>query len=105
MSSGIPTYVDAKMSAGSNSFGGQYVYLRPNYECFNKSRKVGGMRNEVWDKVYKTISKWYAPGINLYMVDGHIIGSNNEENALKEYWRVCDWDKRKQVFEVTLVDS
>lgn len=91
------------MSAGSNSFGGQYIYLRPNYECFNKSRKVGSATGDIWDKVDKVIAKWYGPKVNLYMIDGHVIGSNNEENALKEYWRVCDWDKRKQIFEVKLI--
>lgn len=101
---GVPTYIDFTMSAGSSAYGGQYAYLRPNYDCFNRSRRIGTTDPKLfWDKIDKAIEKWYAPMINLYLVDGHIIGSNSAENALKEYWRVCDWHKRKQRFEVELI--
>jgi len=101
--SGIPTYVDACYSAGSGAYGNRYLYLRPNFECFNKSRRVGGYKDEVLSKAEKVIRKWYYPSIHLYSIDGHAIASNCPENALKEYWRVCDYNKRNIKFDVTLL--
>lgn len=102
---GIPTFIDACYSSGSGAYGNRYLYLRPNFECFNKSRRVGGYQEEVLAKAEKVIEKWYYPAIQLYVIDGHVIASNSPDNALKEYWRVCDWGKRKQIFEVELLNQ
>lgn len=102
---GIPTFIDACYSCGSGAYGNRYLYLRPNFECFNKSRRVGGYQDEVLAKAEKVIEKWYYPSIQLYKIDGHVIASNNPENALKEYWRVCDCNKRNVQFDVTFLNQ
>lgn len=67
--------------------GGRVVYyVRPLQQCFNRSRKFKGFTHfELTEKKDKLIKKWYAPMVIYYEVDGHIIGSNSKENALKEY--------------------
>lgn len=78
-----PAYpVSVISSNGFSKNGEQYVFIRPTRQCFNRSRRCLKSNAE------RTIKKWFTP-INYYEIQGHIIGSNNEVNALKEYWRVC----------------
>lgn len=91
----------------SNGFGksGRMIkFIRPKEPCFNKSRKISGYTpDEIRQKEENTIRKWFSPRIILYRIEGHIIGSNSKENALKEYWRVCDIDKVGHQFEVEII--
>jgi len=91
-------------SAGRGKNGKMYKGVRPLADCFNRSRKVGGYNHqEIQAKIDKVIEKWFSPKVILYRVDGHVIGSNSKENALKEYWRVCEKEKIKQHFEVEII--
>lgn len=102
---GIPTYVNARYSNGNGMAGMQYAYLRPNYECMNKSRRVGAFYSkELWEKAEKVVLKWYYPKIILYKIDGLTIASNNEINALKEWWRICEKKFVGIPFPVTLAN-
>lgn len=93
--------VKIEVSNGRNSFGGIIKYIRPAGECFNRSRKVSGYTGaEVNQKVENCIAKWYSPLVIYYEVGGVIIGSNSKENALKEYWRVCEKRDVNKIFEV-----
>lgn len=60
-------------------------YVRPADACFNRSRRFVG-----YDKMRKGIQKWFAPEIKYFQIKNTIIGSNNESNALKEFWRICE---------------
>lgn len=106
MSYEVPGYISVVHSKGKGKDGKRYVNLRPKQECFNRSRKVGGFNDkELWDKMEEVIIKWYAPAIVLYKIDGKIIGSNSEENALKEWWRVCEIEFIGVSFPVTVVNN
>lgn len=78
----------------SNGFGknGQLNYfIRPVADCMNRSRKASGFNYPI-EKIDNLIRKWYYPKVILYNINGMIIGSNSKENALKEFWRVCEKD-------------
>lgn len=78
-------------SNGRGKGGKSYYFIRPLAKCDNRSRKVGGFNyQEIQPKIDKVIAKWYFPIVILYQVEDMVIGSNSKENALKEYWRVCD---------------
>lgn len=83
--------IKIEASRGFGKANKERYYVRPIWECFNRSRSVSGYsRKEIEEKIEKLIKKWYAPEIILYEINGLLIGSNNESNALKEYWRVCE---------------
>lgn len=90
--------VEITRSNGFSKNGGQYYYLRPSVKCDNKSRRV------LEDRIVANINKWFSPDILLYKINGSIIGSNSEENALKEYWRICDEADIKKQFPVELLN-
>lgn len=86
-----PEGVKIDTSNGRNSFGGIVKYIRPAGECINRSRKVSGLTGkEVSEKVEACIKRWYSPMVIYYQIEGVVIGSNSKENALKEFWRICD---------------
>lgn len=83
--------VERKPSQGCGKDGRRAIYLRPDCECFNRSRKVSFWTDEEAEqKIQKLVAKWYSPEINRYIIEGKVIASNSEENALKEWWRVCE---------------
>lgn len=78
-------------SNGRGKGGKSFYFIRPLSECNNRSRKVGGFNyQEIQPRIDRLIAKWYSPRIILYQVADMVIGSNSKENALKEYWRVCE---------------
>ena len=88
-------------SNGNGKGGKTFYYVRPIYDCFNRSRKVSGFTyREIHEKLDKLIETWYSPKIILYEIQGHTIASNSKENALKEFWRVCELTDVKKPFEV-----
>jgi hypothetical protein len=88
--------VHIRRSAGRAKDGMPVFYVRPAQSCENRSRRFLG-----YDQRDKGIIKWFVPNVNYYLVDGHLIGSNTAQNALKEYWRICDRDKIFKQFEAT----
>jgi hypothetical protein len=74
--------VIVERSKGRGQNGKAYMFVRPAKKCMNRSRRVTP------DKVQLTTDVYFTP-MNYYLVNGWIIGSNTERNALKEYWRVC----------------
>jgi len=93
--------IQTEYSRGKSRDGRTTLYLRPAKNCFNRSRVVKGFNDAgINKKATQVIQEWYTPMV-YYSVDGQVIGSNNTENALKEYWRVCDIEKRGQIFPVT----
>ncbi|MEI6949797.1 hypothetical protein V9K67_21600 [Paraflavisolibacter sp. H34] len=92
-------------SHGRGSGGKLYAYVRPANDCFNRSRRVGGFTGaELEGAIQMCIEKWFTP-CNYYLVEGCVIGSNSEKNALKEYWKVCDLKDMNQPFDVQLLPS
>lgn len=82
--------VSLTQSNGRGKSGKMYCYIRPKKHCFNRSRKVGGFTEaELFSAIMACIKKWYNP-IQYFNINEYVIGSNSEENALKEWWRVCD---------------
>ena len=82
--------VEVRYSHGNGANNKRWVFIRPSGECFNRSRRVGGFTNdEIMNVVNKCIEKWFTP-LKYFQIEDYIIGSNSEENAVKEYWRVCD---------------
>jgi hypothetical protein len=95
--------VKIERSNGNGKGGKIFYYIRPLQECMNKSRKASGFTPaELHEKISNVITKWYSPMVIMYMVNGWVIGSNSKENALKEYWRVCERGDVGKEFEVTL---
>lgn len=72
-------------SHGRTKAGISVFYVRPAKTCFNRSRRFVGLT-----ALQEGIKKWFGPEVRYFEVKSRIIGSNNETNALKEYWRVCD---------------
>ena len=94
--------VDVTYSRGRGKGGRRRWFIMPKHYCFNKARSVTGYdTKEMEEKVIEIVKKWYYPMI-YYKIDGHTIGSNNERNALTEYYRVCAVEDKQIVFPVTL---
>lgn len=94
--------VDVRWSSGSGKAGKLFVYIRPEKECGNRSRRIGGFYGaEFGARIDKLIKKWFIP-IKYYKVNNdRVIGSNSEKNALTEYWRVCEREDIGKIFPVT----
>jgi hypothetical protein len=87
-------------SNGRGKSGKIVVFIRPDKDCFNNSRKVTAFSvMELNNIIARTVNKWYNP-ITYYVINGDIIGSNSEQNALKEYWRVCRKEDIGKAFPV-----
>ena len=82
-------------SYGRGKYGQRYVYIRPAFQCHNRSRRIKADN----DKIESTIKKYYTP-CNYYIIEGDIIGASNEKLALKEYWKICDKAEIKKNFAV-----
>ena len=83
-------------SHGLSKTGAPIFFVRPANMCFNRSRRFVG-----YDKMAKGIVKWFAPEVKYWEIDGYILGSNSEENAVKEWNRVSDKsDKPKIIREL-----
>jgi hypothetical protein len=88
-------------SNGQGKGGSSVYYIRPAQTCSNRSRKVRGFVHlEIKAKTKKLIYKWFAPMVIYYEVNGVVIGSTSKENALKEYWRICDRNDVGKIFQV-----
>lgn len=94
------TDIKIERSLGRTKTGIPVFFVRPAHACENRSRCFVG-----YDKMNKGIVRWYASSILYFIVDGHLIGSNNEKNALSEYWRICDRNKVGKIVEVKLLDN
>ena len=93
-------YVLITRSNGRNHSGVTF-YIRPLEPCFNRSRPLIIYNDEqLENRVKKMIVKWYWP-MKYYKIDNVIIGSNSENNALQEYWRVCDPSKKGEFIAPT----
>lgn len=94
--------VEVKRSNGYGKGGRLIAFVRPIYYCFNRSRKVSADTGaELREKIEKTIQKWYAPVVIRYEINGNTVCSNSKDNALTEYWRVCNKEDIGKIFEVT----
>lgn len=90
-------FVSVIRSKGSHAHNsGVTFYIRPIEPCFNRSRSLifyGDDKKELEERIIKMVARWYWP-MKYYKIDNVIIGSNSENNALQEYWRVCDPSKK-----------
>lgn len=92
-------------SRGRGRGGRRANFIRPADDCENKSRRITGFTaKELDEKIIAVVKKWYYP-MHYYIIDGHLIGSNNEMNALKEYWRFCEKDYIGMIMPVTLAEG
>lgn len=89
--------IEITYSDGRGKNGQQYAYIRPA-KCRNQSRRC-----PVRD-IQKTLSRYFAPEVKYYEIDGFTIGSNSPENALKEYYRICDRRLIGVKFQVKQID-
>jgi hypothetical protein len=93
--------VEVQSSNGYSRGGAIVKFVRPVGKCSNRSRKVSGFTGkEVSEKVARVIERWYSPIVIYYEINGTVIGSNSKQNALKEYWRICDMKDHGKIFEV-----
>ena len=90
--------LDIRRSAGQTNTGIPVFYVRPTSACFNRSHRFVG-----YDKMNKGIEKWFSPIVKSYLIDGHVIVSNSEKNALREYHRVCAKEKIGQLFSIKII--
>lgn len=93
--------VSVTYSRGRTKYGRKVYFVMPNSEtCRNRSRRIVAQDgDQAYYKLIELIKKWYYP-LNEYVVDGSIICSNSESNALSEYWRICERNKVGINFEV-----
>lgn len=95
--------IKIKNSKGRGKDGKKHVYIRPDYYCFNKSRKASGFyEDDLKESINSVLRKWYQPELFIYEINGQTIVSNNEKNALTEYWRVCESKDIGKIFTVKL---
>lgn len=95
--------IKIRESRGYGKNGKRYVYIHPDYYCFNKARKASGFYDDELQKgINNILRKWYQPELFIYEIDSHIIISNTEQHALIEYWRVCERKDIGKMFTVTL---
>lgn len=94
--------VSVTYSRGRAKYGRMVYFVMPNSQtCRNKSRRIVALDgDQAYDKLIEIVKKWYFP-LNEYKVDGLIICSNSESNALSEYWRICEKYKVGLQFEVS----
>jgi hypothetical protein len=92
--------LDRYRSRGRTKLGIPVFYVRPKEACENRSRKFVG-----YHKMNKGIERWFAPEVKYFLVDGHLIGSNNPKNALREYHRICEKEKIGRQFEVNPITT
>ncbi len=94
-------------SRGQGLGGKLHAFIIPNSDkCTNMRYRVGGWdRAELNERILACIIKHYSPQLLTYRVDNHIVCSNNETSALKEYWRICDRAKIKKPFSVELITN
>lgn len=91
----IQANLDIRRSAGQTKTGIPVFFVRPTIACDNRSHRFVG-----YNKKEKGIGKWFSPSVQSFLIDGHVIASNSEKNALREYHRVCAKEKIGQLFEV-----
>jgi hypothetical protein len=93
--------VSVTYSRGRAKYRRNVYFVMPNSQtCRNRSRRIVAQDGDkAYYKLIGVIKKWYFP-LNEYKVDGLIICSNSESNALSEYWRICEKSKVGVNFEV-----
>lgn len=99
----VTDIVEVTHSAGRGKGGRRYAYIRPAFECANKSLRVSGCtQQQLVAFIKKAVEKKYMP-MHSYEIQGKIFGSNSPENALKEWWRVCDKNDIGKTVETKLI--
>lgn len=86
-------------SYGRAKYGRIVYFVRPDAECFNRSYRLICSSQEEFEKKFARISNKLEPEI-IFMISGCKIVANSRENALKEYWRVCERGDIGKDFEV-----
>jgi hypothetical protein len=95
--------IKIEYSKGRAKSGKKHVFIRPDYPCFNRSRKASGFYDsDLNEDIGRILRKWFQPELFIYEIDGHRIISNSEKNALSEYWNVCERTDVGKKFEVEL---
>jgi hypothetical protein len=96
--------IKIQKSNGRGKNGKLHVYIIPDYYCYNKSRKASGFyKDDLQDSINFVLRKWYQPELFVYEIEGKTVVSNNEKNALTEYWRVCERSDIGKEFPVKLM--
>lgn len=99
-------------SKGSGRNGKMYCFVSAEAPSVNadvskghRPRRVGGYTTEELNQSVRAIAKkWFFPLRYFLVTDGdknYWVASNSEENALKEYWRVCEVQDIGKEFPVT----
>lgn len=86
-------------SIGRTKSGAQVYYLRPDGECINRSYRITCIDEDEYKAKVSKIEKKIKPEIQ-WLIDGYKVIANNSNQALREYWRVCDKSKIGKDFEV-----
>jgi hypothetical protein len=87
------------LSRGMTRSGEKIYYVRPDFQCMNRSRRCLGQK-----RLEDTIKKWFSPDIKRYAIRGRTIGSNSPKHALMEYNRVCGRQEKGTVEQKEVIE-
>lgn len=82
------------------------AYVSPvNLMAKNKPRRVVGFdEDELLHNIKKVWASYYFPS-NMYKISGMNFIANNEKNAIKEYWRICEKELVGKIPTVELISE
>lgn len=90
--------VSVTISNGRGKYGKQYAYIRPGKPCVNRSRRVEVNEVEKWIRII-------FPEVHYWRIGGLVIGARDEDQAWREYWRVCERSQiRKKEVEISKLE-
>lgn len=90
--------VPVTISQGHGKYGKQYAYIRPSKPCANRSRRVEVHEVEKWIRII-------YPKVHYWRVGGLVIGAKDEDQAWREYWRVCERSQiRKKEVDISKLE-
>jgi hypothetical protein len=101
MLAGYQNRVKIELSKGFMKGGIRHWWITPKVDgvtCHNRSRRASTL-----ESAQRIADRWYSPEVHAYTINGWPIASNNPENALKEYWRVCKREDIGKRYEIVLI--
>lgn len=84
-------------SNGRTKTGELIYFVRPAGKCHNRSWRVKA--NKVSEFCRKKFSN-----VSYFRVNGLVIGASSEENAVKEYYRICEKSKIGKPVDVKTIN-
>lgn len=92
--------VKVTYSRGRGKYGKLYAYIRPGKPCANRSRRVEVHQVDKWIEIL-----YPAGEVHYWRIGGLVIGARDEDQAWREYWRVCERSQiRKKEVEIQKIE-